>query len=129
MNSGAIHSHDESSQGSSPSNSTILTSGENAGRGTIKRPSSLNVSKVVTGNEINMTKRQNEKSFAFCFQLDSILRDSTNATTKLESTPAQNVQKRQQKKKKRRAADSYSDISFNEKYKLTEELLGTGAHG
>jgi len=108
LNSGAIHSHDESSQGSSPSNSTILISGENAGRGTIKRPSSLNVSKVVT---------------------DSILRDSTNATAKLESTPAQNVQKRQQKKKKRRAADSYSDISFNEKYKLTEELLGTGAHG
>jgi len=39
------------------------------------------------------------------------------------------VQKRQQKKKKRRTADSYSDISFNDKYKLTEELLGTGAHG
>jgi len=39
------------------------------------------------------------------------------------------VQKRQQKKKKRRTANSYSDISFNDKYKLTEELLGTGAHG
>ncbi len=39
------------------------------------------------------------------------------------------MQKRQQKKKKRRTANSYSDISFNDKYKLTEELLGTGAHG
>jgi hypothetical protein len=39
------------------------------------------------------------------------------------------VQKRQKKKKKRRTANSYSDISFNDKYKLTEELLGTGAHG
>ena len=39
------------------------------------------------------------------------------------------AQKRQQKKKKRRTANSYSDVSFNDKYKLTEELLGTGAHG
>lgn len=58
-----------------------------------------------------------------------ILRDSTNAGNQVESSPAQAVQKRQHKKKKRRTADSYSDISFNDKYKLTEELLGTGAHG
>lgn len=68
------------------------------------------------------------------FLLDSIvseliLRDSTNAGCKSEGSPIHSVQKRQQKKKKRRTAHSYSDISFDDKYKLTEELLGTGAHG
>jgi len=58
-----------------------------------------------------------------------VLRDTTNAGCKSESSPTNSVQKRQQKKKKRRTANSYSDISFNDKYKLTEELLGTGAHG
>jgi hypothetical protein len=58
-----------------------------------------------------------------------ILRDSTNAGCKSEGSTIHDVEKRQQKKKKRRTAKSYSDISFDDKYKLTEELLGTGAHG
>ena len=61
--------------------------------------------------------------------IELILRDSTNAGCKSEGSPIHSVQKRQQKKKKRRTANSYSDVSFNDKYKLTEELLGTGAHG
>ncbi|CAF0914819.1 unnamed protein product [Adineta steineri] len=113
LNTGTIHSHDESAN-SSPSTSTMLTTTttttaitENVGRPQIKRPSSLNVSKPT----------------------ELVLRDTTNAGCKSESSPTNSVQKRQQKKKKRRTANSYSDISFNDKYKLTEELLGTGAHG
>jgi MAP kinase interacting serine/threonine kinase len=107
LNTGAIHSVN-----SSPSTSTMLTTTtspttENLGRSQIKRPSSLNVSQPT----------------------ELVLRDTTNAESKSESSPTNSVQKRQQKKKKRRTADSYSDISFNDKYKLTEELLGTGAHG
>jgi MAP kinase interacting serine/threonine kinase len=106
LNTGAIHSGN-----SSPSTSSMLTNTtaavENVGRSQIKRPSSLNVSKPT----------------------ELVLRDTTNAECKSESSPTNSVQKRQQKKKKRRTADSYSDISFNDKYKLTEELLGTGAHG
>lgn len=63
------------------------------------------------------------------FLKELVLRDTTNAECKTEESPIKSVQKRQHKKKKRRAANSYSDISFNDKYKLTEELLGTGAHG
>ena len=63
------------------------------------------------------------------YSSELILRDSTNAGCKSEGSPIHSVQKRQQKKKKRRTANSYSDVSFNDKYKLTEELLGTGAHG
>jgi hypothetical protein len=76
-------------------------------------------------------EKNNFKVFIFCFHLikELVLRDTTNAECKSESSPTSSVQKRQQKKKKRRTADSYSDISFNDKYKLTEELLGTGAHG
>ena len=50
LNTGAIHSHDDSAS-SSPSTSTMLTTTptptttENVGRPQIKRPSSLNVSK------------------------------------------------------------------------------------
>jgi hypothetical protein len=91
------------SANNSPSTSTT----ENVGRSQIKRPSSLNITKPT----------------------ELVLRDSTNAGCKSEGSPTNSVQKRQQKKKKRRTADSYSDISFNDKYKLTEELLGTGAHG
>jgi MAP kinase interacting serine/threonine kinase len=105
LNAVAGHSHDDSSN-SSPSTSTMLTT-ENLGRPTIKRPTSLNVIKPT----------------------ELVLRDSTNAGCKSEGSPINSVQKRQQKKKKRRTANSYSDISFNDKYKLTEELLGTGAHG
>ncbi|CAF4433759.1 unnamed protein product, partial [Rotaria magnacalcarata] len=106
LNTEAIHSHDESTN-SSPSTSTMLTpTPQNVGRPQINRPSSLNVSKPS----------------------ELVLRDTTNAECKSESSPT-SVQKRQQKKKKRRTANSYSDISFNDKYKLTEELLGTGAHG
>ncbi|CAF2973704.1 unnamed protein product [Rotaria socialis] len=107
LNNEAIHSHDESTN-SSPSTSTMLTpTPQNVGRPQINRPSSLNVSKPT----------------------ELVLRDTTNnAECKSESSPT-SVQKRQQKKKKRRTANSYSDISFNDKYKLTEELLGTGAHG
>ncbi|CAF1425319.1 unnamed protein product [Adineta steineri] len=108
LNAIAVHSHDDSSN-SSPSTSTMLTPTaiENVGRTQIKRPTSLNVSKTA----------------------DLVLRDSTNAGCKSEGSPINSVQKRQHKKKKRRTANSYSDISFNDKYKLTEELLGTGAHG
>jgi MAP kinase interacting serine/threonine kinase len=105
LNTGAIHSGSNS-----PSTSAMLTkeiTAENVGRSQIKRPSSLSVSKPT----------------------ELVLRDTTNAECKSESSPTNSVQKRQQKKKKRRTADSYSDISFNDKYKLTEELLGTGAHG
>jgi MAP kinase interacting serine/threonine kinase len=91
------------SANTSPSTSAT----ENVGRSQIKRPSSLNITKPT----------------------ELVLRDSTNAGCKSEGSPTNSVQKRQQKKKKRRTADSYSDISFNDKYKLTEELLGTGAHG
>jgi len=101
LNTVAIHSGN-----SSPLTSTMLTT-ENAGRSSIKRPSSLSISKPS----------------------ELVLRDTTNAGCKSEGSPADSVQKRQQKKKKRRTADSYSDISFNDKYKLTDELLGTGAHG
>lgn len=108
LNTGASHSNDESADSTSPTSSTMLTTtGEHGGRGQIKRPSTLNLTKAS----------------------ELILRDSTNAGNQVESSPAQAVQKRQHKKKKRRTADSYSDISFNDKYKLTEELLGTGAHG
>ncbi|CAF4657376.1 unnamed protein product [Rotaria socialis] len=110
LNAVAVHSYDNSSS-SSPSTSAMLhnTSIENTGRTTtqVKRPTSLNVSKPA----------------------ELVLRDSTNAGCKSEGSPINSVQKRQQKKKKRRTANSYSDISFNDKYKLTEELLGTGAHG
>ncbi|CAF3786842.1 unnamed protein product [Rotaria sp. Silwood1] len=85
----------------------LNTTIENIGRTQIKRPTSLNVLKPT----------------------ELILRDSTNGGCKSEGSPINSVQKRQQKKKKRRTANSYSDISFNDKYKLTEELLGTGAHG
>jgi MAP kinase interacting serine/threonine kinase len=105
LNGVAVHSHDDSSN-SSPSTSTMLTT-ENLGRPQIKRPTSLNVIKPT----------------------ELVLRDSTNAGCKSEGSSVNSVQKRQQKKKKRRTANSYSDISFNDKYKLTEELLGTGAHG
>ncbi|CAF4104812.1 unnamed protein product [Rotaria sp. Silwood2] len=105
LNGVAVHSYDDSSN-SSPS--MLNTPIENIGRIQMKRPTSLNVSKPA----------------------DLILRDSTNAGgCKSEGSPINSVQKRQQKKKKRRTANSYSDISFNDKYKLTEELLGTGAHG
>ncbi|CAF3730850.1 unnamed protein product [Rotaria sp. Silwood1] len=107
LNAVAVHSYDDSSN-SSPSTSTMLnTTIENIGRTQIKRPTSLNVLKPT----------------------ELILRDSTNGGCKSEGSPINSVQKRQQKKKKRRTANSYSDISFNDKYKLTEELLGTGAHG
>ncbi|CAF5163079.1 unnamed protein product, partial [Rotaria sp. Silwood1] len=94
-----------------PSTSSMLTTTttttQNVGRVQIKRPSSLNLSKPP----------------------ELVLRDTTNAECKSETSPTISVQKRQQKKKKRRTANSYSDISFNDKYKLTEEVLGTGAHG
>ncbi|CAF1683099.1 unnamed protein product, partial [Adineta ricciae] len=108
LNAVAVHSNDDSSN-SSPSTSAMLTPTpvENLGRGQVKRPTSLNVSKPA----------------------ELVLRDSTNAGCKSEGSPINSVQKRQQKKKKRRAANSYSDVSFSDKYKLTEELLGTGAHG
>ncbi|UJR14848.1 hypothetical protein I4U23_001833 [Adineta vaga] len=108
LNAVAVHSYDDSSN-SSPTTSAMLTPTpvENLGRTQIKRPTSLNVSKPA----------------------ELILRDSTNAGCKSEGSSVNSVQKRQQKKKKRRAANSYSDISFSDKYKLTEELLGTGAHG
>jgi hypothetical protein len=112
LNAVAVHSHDDSLN-SSPSPSTMLTTTTttttvNVGRLQMKRPTSLTVSKPPT---------------------ELVLRDSTNAGCKSEGSPINCVQKRQQKKKKRRTANSYSDISFNDKYKLTEELLGTGAHG
>ncbi|CAF1007517.1 unnamed protein product [Rotaria sordida] len=108
LNTGIIHSPDDSAN-SSPSTSSMLTTTttQNVGRPQIKRPSSLNVSNSP----------------------ELVLRDTTNAESKSENSPTKSVQKRQQKKKKRRTANSYSDISFNDKYKLTEELLGTGAHG
>ena len=75
-------------------------------------------------------KQQTARNELFSFLIkELVLRDTTNAECKSESSPTNSVQKRQQKKKKRRTANSYSDISFNDKYKLTEELLGTGAHG
>ena len=78
-----------------------------------------------------MRKMRNELLLLSLFFsiIELVLRDTTNAGCKSESSPTNSVQKRQQKKKKRRTANSYSDISFNDKYKLTEELLGTGAHG
>jgi hypothetical protein len=78
-----------------------------------------------------MKEEKTISRLSICFDLikELVLRDTTNAECKSESSPTNSVQKRQQKKKKRRTADSYSDISFNDKYKLTEELLGTGAHG
>ena len=77
-----------------------------------------------------MRKVRNELLLLFLFSIiELVIRDTTNAGCKSESSPTSSVQKRQQKKKKRRTANSYSDISFNDKYKLTEELLGTGAHG
>ncbi|CAF1362027.1 unnamed protein product [Rotaria sordida] len=107
LNAVAGHSYDDLLN-SSPSTPTMLnTTIENIGRTQTKRPTSLNVSKPA----------------------ELILRDSTNSGCKSESSPINSVQKRQQKKKKRRTANSYSDVSFNDKYKLTEELLGTGAHG
>jgi hypothetical protein len=77
--------------------------------------------------QVNERKKQRMRLSYLIKEL--VLRDTTNAGCKSESSPTNSVQKRQQKKKKRRTADSYSDISFNDKYKLTEELLGTGAHG
>ena len=52
MNTGAIHSHDDSAN-SSPSTSTMLTpdAAENVGRPQIKRPSSLKISKPPGRNE------------------------------------------------------------------------------
>ena len=126
MNAVAVHSHDDSSN-SSPSASAMLTPTpvENLGRAPIKRPTSLNVSKPA--GESSECARVEGVVFLVCLEL--ILRDSTNAGCKSEGSPINSVQKRQQKKKKRRAANSYSDVSFSDKYKLTEELLGTGAHG
>jgi MAP kinase interacting serine/threonine kinase len=107
LNTGAIHSPDESGNNSSTPTDTLSKTPDSVGRSSqIKRPTSLNVPKAT----------------------DTVLRDTTNSGCKSESSPINSVQKRQ-KKKKRRTANSYSDISFNDKYKLTEELLGTGAHG
>lgn len=77
---------------------------------------------------VNVSLRRRRRSYLH-FSSELILRDSTNAGCKSEGSPVHSAQKRQQKKKKRRTANSYSDVSFNDKYKLTEELLGTGAHG
>lgn len=104
----------------------LKTSIENAGRTQIKRPTSLNVSKPAGTFEISVIE---QSVIFYSDKIELVLRDSTNAGCKSEGSPTNSVQKRQQKKKKRRTANSYSDISFNDKYKLTEELLGTGAHG
>jgi hypothetical protein len=103
---------------------TTTTTTENVGRTQVKRPTSLNVSKPAGSFESKQKQTKDLIEF-----LELILRDSTNAGCKSEGSLINSVQKRQQKKKKRRTANSYSDISFNDKYKLTEELLGTGAHG
>ncbi|CAF0859393.1 unnamed protein product [Didymodactylos carnosus] len=90
---------DSSSSSRSPFGSS--TGGNLVRRSQFKRPSSLD---IVPTTEL-------------------ILRDSTNNEVSPNS-----VQKRQ-KKKKRRTAVSYTHTSFCDKYKLTDDLLGTGAHG